>query len=419
MEYLSSIAQSLWQVLWQIWLVLLNVRWYHIVDILIMTSILYQGYAWFRGTRAMRVFFGIAFLGLLFLVAQNMGLFLTSWLLGGVWAAALIFVIVIFRVEIRDILERMNPRMPMGRLLRGVSQAVRSENREMVAQTVFDMAQKRMGALLVFQRDDDIEPLLRSPGTVLNAELSGELIESLFYVGTPLHDGAVHIRGVTIHRAGCVLPLSKARNLPSHYGTRHRAAMGISEESDALVVAVSEERGTVSVFDQGVLQVIPTPGRLVEWLTARLDSTESSVGSRWDSCKSIFVFNWRPKLTAFTAVLLVWFFLVGKQDTEVGLRVPVVHYNIPADRSIDDNQVQQVYVRIRGSSELVNLLDRNNLRVAVDLKNNKSMIQQHSLTGNDINLPLGIELIDVYPSNLWLTLRDKPKAPTEAKKKDG
>jgi len=418
MEYLTSIAESLWRLPRQIWLVVFNLRWYHIIDILIMTSILYEGYTWFRGTRAMRVFLGIAFLGLLFLVAKNMGLFLTSWLLGGVWAAALLFVIVIFQVEIRDILERMNPRMPMG-LLRGVGQAVRSESREIVAQAVFDMAQRRVGALLVFERNDDIEPLLRSPGTVLNAELSPELIESLFIVGTPLHDGAVYIRGDVVYRAGCVLPLSTARHLPSYYGTRHRAAMGISEESDALVVAVSEERGTVSVFERAVLQVLPRPVQLVEWLTDRLDFPESYAETRWAAFKSMCVHNWRPKLVSLTAVLLVWFFLVGKQDTEVGLRVPVVHNNLPSDRTIDDNQVRQVYVRIRGSSELVNLLNRSNLRVAVDLKNNKSMIQQHAITAADINLPLGIELIDVYPSTLWLTLREKPKPPTEAKKNSG
>lgn len=419
MEYLKDMAESLWRLPWQIWLVLLNLRWYHVLDVLIMTFILYQGYVWFRGTRAMRVFLGIAFLGFLFLVAQNMGLFLTSWLLGGIWAAALIFVIVIFRVEIRDILERMNPRMPVGRMLLGVSQAVRSESREMIAQTVFDMAQKRVGALLLFQRDDDIEPLLRGLGTVLNAELSRELIESLFFVGTPLHDGAIYIRNDVAYRAGCVLPLSKARNLPGYYGTRHRAALGISEESDALVVAVSEERGAVSVFEKGVLQVIPTPTQLVEWLTARLDLPESSVGSRWDAFKAIFTHNWRPKLACLSAVLLVWFFLVGKQDTELGLRLPVVHNNIPSDRSIDENQVQQVYVRIRGSSELVNLLDRTKLRVAVDLESDKSMIQQHSITAKNINLPLGIELIDVYPSKLWLTLREKPKPPVEAKTNGG
>lgn len=411
MELLEQLVESLWRLPRQILLVVVNLQWYHVIDVLIMTVILYQGYAWFRGTRAMRVFVGITFLGFLFLVAKYMGLFLTSWLLGGIWAAALIFVIVIFQVEIRDILERVNPQMPIGRLLRGMRQAVQSELRETIGESVFALAQKRIGALLVFQRNDDPESRLKSPGIVLDAKLSRELLESLFIVGTPLHDGAAWIQGDVIHRAGCVLPLSTTPNLPSFYGTRHRAAMGMSEESDALIVVVSEERGTVTVFEGGVLQVMATPAQLVQWLAERLNAPESRVENRWDTLKWRLFHNWRPKLASLAIVLLVWFVLVGKQDTEVGMTLPVAYHNVPSDRTIDDNQVQEVYVRLRGSGELVNLLDRGNLRVAIDLKNNKSLIQQHSISARDINLPLGIELIDAYPSKLWLTLREKSSSP--------
>lgn len=414
MEFVTVTISTVWA--WLTWTAgfLLDFQWYALIDIAIMACIVYQAYVNFRGTRAMRVLAGIAILGLGFLLAQMTGLFLTSWLLGGVWAAALIFVIVIFQGEIRDILERLNLKFSNRLLFRGGRRAL-DESSTTFAQAVFALAAKRWGALFVFERDEEVEPLLRSPGTLMNAELSAELIETIFTPLVALHDGAVYVREGRIYRAGCVLPLSENRRLASFYGTRHRAALGIAEQSDALVVVVSEERGVVSVVENDRMTAIDSVPELQAWLTARLGGAKEHPRGGV-VLKSFFTHNWQIKLSSLAAVFVLWFVLVGRQDTEAGISVPVVYYNIPDELTIDDNQAQQVYIRVRGSEQLVGLLDREKLRVAIDLKDRKSKIQRHNIAAKDINLPLGIDLIDVYPSQIWLTLREKPSPGGDGKK---
>lgn len=389
---LTQVRQFLW-----------NFPWSNLVDIGIMTFIVYQAYIRFRGTRAMRVLVGVAILAVGGLFAQAAGLFLTSWLLGGIGAAALIFMIVIFQGEIRQMLEQVNPRLPMTILLRRLPQ----EGLSTIVDTLFTLASKRCGALVVFERHDFLEPLLRSPGTVIDAQVSPELIENLFTPPTPLHDGALYIRGGRIYRAGCILPLSDNRLLASFYGTRHRAALGISEQSDALAVVVSEERGTVSMVEKGTLEIADTPTKLLTWLTERLSAPSEKPHRRWLRAE-LLTANWRPKLASLAVVCILWFVLVGRQDTEVGFSVPVVYTNVPKELTIQDQRVQEVYVRVRGSQEMLNFLDPGRLRVAIDLKDARAGSQRYALSSKDINLPPSLQLISIDPGEIRLRLGEKP-----------
>jgi uncharacterized protein (TIGR00159 family) len=404
----TALGQKVWAELGQVGQALWHFPWHHLVDIGIMTFIVYQAYIRFRGTRAMRVLAGIGVLGLGGLVAQAAGLFLTSWLLGGIGAAALIFVIVIFQGEIRQMLEQVNPRLPVRTLLRWVSRVqLAEETLATIAQTLFALASKRCGALLVCERHDFLEPLLRTPGTVIDAQVSPELLENLSTPPTPLHDGALYLRRGRVYRAGCVLPLSENRLLASFYGTRHRAALGICEHSDALALVVSEERGTVSVAERGTLEVVHTPAELLTWLTDRLRApSEKPKRQLFD--KSLITHNWRPKLAALAAVSLLWLVLVGQQDTEVGFSVPVVYYNVPKELTIDGKRVQEVYLRVRGSHEMLNFLDPSRLRVTIDLKEAKVGQKHYAVSAKDINLPLGLQLAGVNPSGIQLRLLAKP-----------
>ena len=394
----------------QVWGVIRLFPLRDLIDIGLMTFIVYQVYIWFRGTRAMRVVAGIAVLGLSYLVAQAAGLFLTSWVLGGVWAAALIFVIVIFQGEIRHVLERVNPRLPMATLLRWASRVrLPEESLVTVAEIVFTMASKRCGALLVFEREDFIEPLMRSPGTLIDANVSPELLETIFDTRTLLHDGAVYLRGGRAYRAGAVLPLSENPRLASYYGTRHRAALGISEQSDALAVVVSEERGKVSVVEHGTIKVVDTPAELVTWLTERLAAREDKPRPI-RSVKMLATHNWRPKLIALASVSLLWYVLVGQQNAEIGFNVPVVYDNVPKELTVDGKQDQEVYIRVRGSRERLNLLDSSRLRVTVDLKRAEMGQHRYTISSDDINIPPGLQLEDVNPSRLVLRLIKKPES---------
>jgi diadenylate cyclase len=404
MESLILAATSAWGSLSveQLWDMLGNFRWSYLIDIGIMTFIIYQAYLRFRGTRAIRILEGVAILGLGGLAAQKAGLFLTSWLLSGIGAAAVVFFIVIFQAEIRQMLERVNPRLPAS-LFRQLPQ----EGLAPLSETIFALAAKRCGALFVFERRDFLDPLFRSPGVIIDAQVSPELIESLFTPPTPLHDGALYLREGRIYRAGCVLPLSENPRLASFYGTRHRAALGISEQSDALAVVISEERGVVSVAEKGTLEVVKTPAALLTWLTGRLSAPTEQSRKQWLNLELVTQ-NWRPKLASLMIVGILWFVLVGRQDTEVGFSVPVLYTNVPKTLSIQDQGVQEVYVRVRGSEEMLNFLDMTRLRVAIDLRDAKAGTQRYRLAATNINLPPGLQLIGIDPAEIRLRLRETP-----------
>jgi diadenylate cyclase len=395
----------------QVWVTLRYFPWHHLLDIALMTFLVYQIYIRLRGTRAMRIVAGIAVLGLGYLIAQAAGMFLTSWLLGGAWAAALVFVIVIFQGEIRHMLGQINPRLPVTALWRWASY-VRLPEKQLVAVTdaVFRLAARHCGALLVFERDDFVEPLLKSPGVVLDAQVSPELLKTIFVHPTALHDGALYIRGGRAYRAGCVLPLSENQQLAYIYGTRHRAALGISEQSDALAVVVSEERGKVSVVEHGTISVVDSPTELLGWLSDRLTTPEEKPRRR-RALKALLTQNWRPKLVTLVAVSLLWFVLVGQQNAELGFAIPVVYLNVPEELTIQGNQVQEVLVRVRGSRGVLNFLDPNQLKVLIDLEKARAGTQRYAISAKEIELPPGVQLVGINPSMIDLDLRKTPPKP--------
>ncbi|MFQ5656481.1 MAG: diadenylate cyclase [Candidatus Methylomirabilales bacterium] len=411
MESGPKVFQDVWAALEQLWFVFRRFPGNHLLDIGLMTFVVYQVYVRFRGTRAMRILAGVVLLGLGYLLAQAAGLYLTAWVLGGVWAAALIIVIILFQGEIRQMLEQVNPRFPLKSMLRGVSHVrLPEESLVTVAETAFTTASNRSGALLLFERHDFLEPLLRSPGILIDAQVSPELLETIFSARAPLHDGAVYLRAGRAYRAGCVLPLSEKPRLAPHYGTRHRAALGISEQSDAVVVVVSEERGKVSVVEHGKIAAVDTPADLLTWLTERLVQQEKR-SRRW-ALKTLLTHNWRPKLIALASVSLLWFVLVGQQNAEVGFKVPLVYDNVPKELSIVGRR-EQVYVRLRGSREMLNLLDPSRLRVTIDLKKAEAGSNRYSISLEDINVPPGLQLAEVNPSRILVRMREMPPESNE------
>ena len=215
------------------------------------------------------------------------------------------------------------------------------------------------------------------------------------------------------YRAGCILPLSDNPRLAQFHGTRHRAALGITEHSDALAVVVSEERGKVSVIEKGIMTYIDTPADLLIWLTDRIRAREEPATGRW-SPRALITANWRPKLATVVGVSLFFILLTGHQNAEVGVSIPVVYLNVPKELTIDGRQVQKVYVRVRGSREMLNFLDPSQMQVAVDLKKAHEGSQQYSIADEDIKLPPGLKLAGVNPSIIRLQLVKKPPEPKKS-----
>lgn len=234
-----------------------------VLDILVVAFVIYWVLVLLRGTTAMTLLRGITILLLGgFVLSTVFQLTVLSWLLRNSFPALLVAIPILFQPELRRALERV------GRTGRGLAGSREDASRiiDMLSDAAFRMASRRIGCLMVIERETGLQEYADS-GVTVNATLSVDLLVSIFYTNSPLHDGAVVIRGSRIIAARCVFPLSDNLGMSSYLGTRHRAAMGISERSDAVSIVVSEERGTVSVACDGHMAIQPDEERLRQTLS--------------------------------------------------------------------------------------------------------------------------------------------------------
>ena len=256
---------------------LLLIRISDILDIAIIAFLVYNLLRMVKSTRAENILKGVvAFLLVLWLV-DILQLNAISYLMRNLVQVGILSIIVLFQPEIRQILEKVGSRNI--RLLRAFNDPKQqSELEAAIDQTVTacsEMSQSKTGVLIVFERDIHLDDMVRS-GTTLDAAVSSELLKNIFFVKAPMHDGAVIIRRGRILGAGCMLPLSKNVNLSRDLGMRHRAGIGMSENSDAVVVIVSEETGSISVAIGGMLKRHLKPETLENLLRNELLPQEES-----------------------------------------------------------------------------------------------------------------------------------------------
>ena len=221
-------------------------RWQDLLDVLIVAYVIYRVALLIRGTRTMQMVVGLVVVGGAFVASQVLGLFTLNWLMNNFLSSLFVILVVIFQADIRRALTRVGARSVFGRNPAAVTAA------DEIATAVAWLAARKIGALIVIEQDDGLAEFVES-GRFLDAKVSPELLETIFMVGSPLHDGAVIINGDTVLAAACLLPLSQNPSVSLSLGTRHRAAIGMSEDSDAVVLVVSEEEGTISMARGGVL----------------------------------------------------------------------------------------------------------------------------------------------------------------------
>jgi len=223
------------------------------VDILLVAFVVYNLMKFIFETRAEQIFKGILVLVIVFFLSDLFNLHTLHWLCKGAVTLGALAILIVFQPELRRALELMG----RGKFVKGrVTQAEKEENKEAVrtvANAVRTFSREKTGVLIVFERDTVLEDISET-GTILDARISEQLLGNIFYGGSPLHDGAAIICGRTIYAAGCVLPLTKRQDLSKSLGTRHRAGLGITENSDALVIIVSEETGIISMAEDGRLE---------------------------------------------------------------------------------------------------------------------------------------------------------------------
>lgn len=281
---------------WWEWMVsiAMNFQFKDAVDIIIVAFLIYGVVKLVRETRAGQLVKGLFLLVILFIISSYFNLVMVSRVLAYFFQFAFVAILIVFQPEIRKALEqvgRNNVGQSIAAVVTGRDRSCDRAQIRKAINAVVDgvgiLQQLKMGALIVFERKTKLGDIIET-GTQINCEPSGQIVGNIFFNKAPLHDGAMIIRDGMIHAAGCILPLTKNTSVSAELGTRHRAALGVSEESDAVVVVVSEETGQISVAVNGVLARRFTRDTLRDVLEGYLIPQEeaSTVRRKFDVLKS-------------------------------------------------------------------------------------------------------------------------------------
>jgi len=374
--------------------ILTDLRFQDVLDVLFLAVVVYHLYLWFWGTKAFKALVGLLALGVVFTLARFWGLFLTTWVFQILWQVLIVLIIILFQSEIRQVLERVNPLNMLG--LRSFPKSA-----DWVASFVkgiYSLAERKIGALVIFERIDWVNELITG-GIALQGEPSSEILVSVFQKESPLHDGALLIRKGRVAKAACYLPLSSAEGLPKDWGTRHRAALGLSERCDAWVMVVSEERGGISLAHGGHMSMIANQEELTK-LVRNAIAPPAAPDITWvERIRALVVHKWPIKSGALGLVFVFWLLLAGQQNFEVALKVPVDMKNIPENIHILEPLDPEVLITVRGLRKDASTLNGRNVHAEIDLSPARFGSKLFRITRDQIDLPNDrISIVNIKPS---------------------
>jgi uncharacterized protein (TIGR00159 family) len=375
------------------------IRIQDLADILIMTFLLYQLYSWFRKTRAMQVLLGLGVVTLIYFVTRFLDLYMTSWILQELGTVLIILIIVVFQAEIRQALYRFS-------LLRNFFDPREKEQHshfQQIAETLFRFAEKRTGALLVFKRSESLADLMLN-GVRLDCEITPQILEAIFTDGTPLHDGAALIRDGRIELASCHLPLSSNPDIPQNYGTRHRAALGLSERTDAIVVVVSEERGEVLLAEAGEFLKLGSFPELVAALEQRVSPVREK--TRMTVRQKLFS-NLLPKTAILLIVTAFWALITSRQGQITTVTAPVRLQGLSDELSLVRNVPEEVEVQLKSFSSLTPAPDKLDIFASVDLSGVREGQVTVRIKNSAFSLPSGMVVSSVTPPSIKVVTEKK------------
>jgi diadenylate cyclase len=372
-----------------------TVRWQDVADIILVSYILIRLYVLFRGTNVFRVLVGMAFLWFFQRIAVSIGLIVTSWAFQGITAVAALIIIVVFRNEIRSVLQAQNLRA----ILWGFSRKTVSSPIEIIVDSVYDLARRRDGALIVVPGREDLEEVIQS-GIRWRGLVSKEMIMSIFWHDSPVHDGAAIIQGDQVIEVGVILPLSNRKDLPSYYGTRHRAAAGLAETTDALVILVSEERGHVVVAKGSDVTVIHQKEKLAQILREHVGVATA----QWGHLKKEKLRLGMAVVGSIIIITGVWFSFTRGLETMTTLEIPIEYMNRDPEMEILDTSVSTVRVHLSGSGALIKSMRPEQVRVRLNLS--KAVVGPNTFTiiPENVALPPGVFVKKVEPPVVEVTL---------------
>ena len=373
--------------------------WRAAIDMLLIAAGLYVLYRTLLGLGTWKMVIGIFITIVFFLVANLLDLKGIEWVFSNISQVAVIAIIVIFQPEIRKLLERT------ASIRRAKVGKYSDEFSQMLSEAVFAMARSHQGAIVVLPGKDPIEEWL-SGGYPLDAKISIPLILSIFDPNSPGHDGAMITERGRFTRFGVRLPLSESAKLSNDYGTRHHAAMGLAEKSDAMVIVVSEERGQVSVFTAGKMEPVASREHLMRrisehWQEASSYPIELQKGKpRW------LVFS---QLTASMAVAVLFYssLIISQGEIlEKVITVPVEYTASPSNLVLAGDKAKEVRLHLSGPQADLGAVNPDQVTVKIDLSKAVAGKQTFLITKDNIRLPRGISLLDVVPQRMELELTE-------------
>jgi diadenylate cyclase len=242
--------------------ILTHLRWQDILDILLVAVILYWLLLLIKGTKAAKILLGLIVLFIAFIFSDYLGLHTMDWLIQSFWSQIVLVMVILFQPEIRRALAQMGE----ARFFPYRTSAEELKSLEEIVKASVALSNRKIGGLIVIERETSLKDFVEL-GSQLDAKVSSELLLSIFHPTSPIHDGAVVIRGNRIVAAGCFLPLSLSSALSKAVGTRHRAGIGLSEETDAVIIIISEETGSISTVVDTKLEKNVDMGSLRDFLT--------------------------------------------------------------------------------------------------------------------------------------------------------
>lgn len=365
-----------------------TLRWQDVVDILFVSYLLFRFYVIFKGTHVFRVLIAIAFLFFLQRVAVLLGLVVTSWTIQGITAASALIIIVLFTREIRSVFQTKN----IGFLLWGITFRQKETPCDIIADAVYEFAKERIGALIVLPGKEDIRGMIQK-GIKWDGKLSREMLHTIFEKSSPVHDGAVIVQGDRITEVSVILPLSVNPSLPSYFGTRHRAAVGLTEVTDALVIVVSEERGVVSVSKGGEIIPVSQKEVLIQLMRKHL----GILAPEREITKKVRL---ELGLVGFTCILLItgaWLSFTKGYDTILSYNVPIEYTNRPPNLEIIETNVSSAKIEIVGPAPVLKAIKPEQISVRLDISGGTAGRNVYTLTKESIVLPPGATLSKVTP----------------------
>jgi uncharacterized protein (TIGR00159 family) len=378
-----------------------QIRWTDLIDVALVIVLVYTGLVWIRRTQAALVATGILILGGIYLAARAFDLQLMAWIFQGFFAILVVIIVVIFQEELRQLFERL---AVWGLRRQQEGPILSSDPTDVLVGVLTDLAREHVGALVVIPGSQPLSRHIQG-GIDLDGRLSVPLLKSIFDPNSPGHDGAVVLDDGRIARFAAHLPLSKDFRQLATVGTRHAAALGLAELTDALCIVVSEERGHISIARDGKLRTLPNPAQLGPELQRFLRSAQPQRGWR-EAARQLVRANWREKVAAVVLVSGLWYVLVpGARPRLLTLEVPVRVINIPPGFALESAVPDKVEVILSGPARTFYLFDTTNVAANLDATLSQFGRRTFELTSQSINHPSDVTVELIRPPKVKISLR--------------